>query len=192
MQDGTDDAMALVQRGGLPDALRALVQAFPRAGWSSHANFGGLVQFWMDRHLMFRRCTALLTDDAQSLLDNRIAPDKWATRLSRVGGQFVGELHGHHGIEDAHYFPALSARAPALAAGFDLLDRDHHALDAELAGFVAAANAALQAGDGARHDAVGRFATALARLDRLLDRHLTDEEDLIVPILLRDGAAGLG
>ena len=33
----------------------------------------------------------------------------------------------------------------------------------------------------------GRFADRLAGFDRFLDRHLTDEEDLIVPVILRAG-----
>jgi hypothetical protein len=32
----------------------------------------------------------------------------------------------------------------------------------------------------------------LADLERLIDRHLTDEEDLIMPVILRDGPGGLG
>ncbi|MFT6944794.1 MAG: hypothetical protein ACJAUW_001372, partial [Yoonia sp.] len=32
----------------------------------------------------------------------------------------------------------------------------------------------------------------LRKLERLLDRHLVDEEELIVPVILRFGSAGLG
>ena len=38
----------------------------------------------------------------------------------------------------------------------------------------------------------GRFHAGLLRLEGFLDRHLTDEEELIVPVILRDGEAFLG
>ena len=41
-------------------------------------------------------------------------------------------------------------------------------------------------------DGAGRFQTELAKLEGLLDRHLIDEEDLIVPVILRYGAEDLG
>ena len=40
--------------------------------------------------------------------------------------------------------------------------------------------------------AAGRFRDELAHLEQLLDRHLIDEEELIVPVILRYGSAGLG
>ena len=66
--------------------------------------------------------------------------------------------------------------------GFNLLDADHHALHALIDRFVADANAVLTAKDDpARHEAVRRFTDDLAAFDRLLTRHLTDEEDLVLP-----------
>jgi len=106
----------------------------------------------------------------------------------------VNDLHGHHQIEDGHYFPLLAARDARITRGFDILDRDHQALDGHLEAFVKAANLALsQRADRDRmQDGAGAFRAELARLDRLLDRHLNDEEELVVPVLLRDGTGGLG
>ncbi len=36
----------------------------------------------------------------------------------------LSSLHGHHHIESEAYFPAFKALEPAMAQGFDLLDRD--------------------------------------------------------------------
>ncbi len=60
--------------------------------------------------------------------------------------------------------------------------------------FVAGANGLLSVwqDDGARPGAAGRFLTVLADTDRLIDRHLVDEEDLIVPVILHHGPDGLG
>jgi hemerythrin-like domain-containing protein len=104
----------------------------------------------------------------------------------------VQELHGHHHVEDAHYFPVLSRHDPRLERGFALLDADHHALDGHLQAFVSRANAVLQADAPARHDATGAFLDGLDGFAPLLERHLTDEEDLVVPVLLRHGERGIG
>jgi hypothetical protein len=38
----------------------------------------------------------------------------------------------------------------------------------------------------------GLFQGELIKLEELLDRHLTDEEELIVPVILKYGSADLG
>lgn len=189
MPDDTD----LQTRAALPDALRTLSQAWPRANWAAHPHFDGLVRFWMDRHLMFRKLTELMQSDVQALLDGGIAPQAYAGRLSRFGGMFVNDLHMHHQIEDTHYFPKLSAAEPAFAAGFEILDRDHHAIDAHLERFVTGANAVLAKleDDAALRERTGRFEADLAVVARLLDRHLCDEEELVVPVILKHGPEGL-
>lgn len=185
--------LALDARAGLPDALRALLAEHPRPGWQADPNFGGLVSFWLDRHLQFRRLMALMREDAQGLLDRDADPRAFGARLSRLGGRFLQEIHGHHTIEDAHFFPLLTRQERSLERGFDMLERDHHDLDAHLDAFTGAANGALRALD--RPDDLrtqgGLLLASLATLDRFLDRHLVDEEDLVVPVLLRDGEAFL-
>jgi hemerythrin-like domain-containing protein len=99
----------------------------------------------------------------------------------------VQNLHGHHQIEDLHYFPVLTRREPRLARGFEILDRDHHALDALLAGFAEDANAVLQG-----RLEPGAFRERLLGFEAVLVRHLEDEEDLIVPVILKHGPGGLG
>lgn len=184
--------LALGSRAGLPDALRVLLARYPRAAWDADPGFSGTVRFWLDRHMMFRSLGDRLAADTRAALDGRIAPDRHAAALARFGGLLVNELHGHHSIEDHHYFPRLRALEPAIAAGFDLLDADHQALDGHLAAFVAAANAVLQAPEAARRDPTGAFLARIEGFAGLLERHLTDEEDLVVPVLLRHGEAGLG
>lgn len=184
-------SLALDARTGLPDALRVLVHAHPREGWAAHPHFAGLVAFWLERHMMFRRLLTHLRQEGEARLDGRLAPERHAAGLSRYGGLLVQELHGHHHIEDAHYFPVLAQKDRTIGRGFDLLDADHHTLEADLAGFADAANAALRAPGAEARDAAGACHVALTRLERLLDRHLADEEDLIVPVILKHGTAGL-
>lgn len=182
----TQDDLTLLNREGLPEALRALLADYPRAGWQTHANFAGLVEFWLDRHMMFRRLCEVLRTDAEQAVDARIDPQSHNGRLSRYGGMLVQQLHGHHQIEDAHYFPALVQRERRLERGFEILDRDHHALDGLLDRFTTAANGVLQ---GSTEP--GAFREEVLSFERFLHRHLEDEEDLIVPVILKHGTDGL-
>jgi len=193
--DEMDDltGLALDDREGLPEALRVLLAEYPREGWASHPNFRGTVQFWLERHMMFRKLAETLRTDAETAIDGGMDPRDFAARLSRFGGMFVSELHGHHQIEDMHYFPVLQRQDDRVARGFDILDRDHHAIDGHLSGFVEAANRVL--GDADRkdrfRDGAGAFHGVVGRFGGLLERHLTDEEELVVPVILRYGPDAL-
>ncbi len=176
----------LETRIGLPTNLRVLLADYPREAWEADPNFAGLVAFWLQMHLGFRSNLALMRADVEAVLDGKMEAVVWAPRLVHVGGQFVSHLHGHHHIEDDHYFPLLVARERKLAQGFEILDRDHNALDGHIAKFVSTANGALQGVD------VGKFYEHLTRLERFIERHLADEEDLIVPVILRHGERGIG
>ncbi len=180
-----DERLKLMQRAALPDALRALLQDYPREAWEAHPHFAGLVAFWLERHMMFRKLLDMLEQDAQSAVDKVLDPRQHQARIARFGGMLVNQLHGHHQIEDHHYFPVLSGLEPRLARGFEILDSDHHDLDGLLARFTDAANATLQGGEP------GAFLTEVEAFAPFLSRHLEDEEDLIVPVILRHGPGGL-
>ncbi len=180
---------ALATRPGLPDALRLLLPLYPRDGWTRHHNFDGLVAFWLDRHLSFRDLTARMAQGTQALLDRSIDPADFAATLLRLGTHFLNDLHGHHGIEDAYFFPRLTLIEPRLAQGFAMLETDHQSIDGVLHRFANAANSLLP--DPANLTHAAAFAAELAAVTALLDRHLTDEEDLIVPVILHVGPGAL-
>lgn len=187
-------AFPIETRAGLPDALRVLLNDYPRANWAEAQGFDGLIRFWLQRHLMFRRILGALDDATRDGLDRKIDAQRLGATIARHGGLLVQELHTHHMIEDAHYFPVLQKRDKRIARGFDILDADHHALDAHLNAFTETANASLSALSSGLDtvDPAARFHKALQGLSGLLDRHLEDEEDLVVPVLLRYGTGGLG
>lgn len=181
------DDLTLNHRTGLPDALRVLLEDYPRDTWPTHDNFAGLVAFWLDRHLMFRKLMATLIDDAEQAVDRRIDARTHAGKLSRYGSMLLQNLHGHHQIEDHHYFPVLGKREPILKRGFGLLDSDHHAMDGLLNRFADGANGVIQG-----KTEPGAFRADLLSFQAMLNRHLIDEEELIVPVILKHGPNGLG
>ena len=185
---------ALAERDQLPDALRVLLAEYPRDGWEADPGFNELIRFWLDRHIMFRRLLAEMRGGTEALLDRKMDAQRFATMTSRYGGMFVNGLHEHHTIEDTHFFPKLVTKDARIERGFTILEKDHHDIDAFLSGFVDRANEVIGVAD--RRDALqtsaGLFRDELDNLEALLDRHLIDEEDLIVPVILRYGAPDMG
>lgn len=185
--------LALETRTGLPDALRVLLADYPREAWEADPNFSGLIRFWLDRHLMFRRLIGTMIAETEQTLEAGMDERRYGAHLSRYGSMFVGELHGHHSVEDMHYFPVMKTLDTRVAEGFDILDRDHHAIDGHLTAFAEAANGALGriAGGQPARDDIASFLGDLKRVEGFLNRHLEDEEDLVVPVLLKYAPAGL-
>lgn len=184
--------LALEKRVGLPEALRVLLKDYPRDRWSNDPNFNGLTRFWMERHAMFRvlldriilASEAIATPDSAPGAGPNQNRDSIRVEVARYGNMLIGELHGHHRIEDLHYFPVLAKREPAIARGFEILDRDHHALAESLNTLAETLNALLAEAplsDGAQK--IERIMAFRAQLER----HLEDEEDLVVPVILRHG-----
>jgi hemerythrin-like domain-containing protein len=108
---------------------------------------------------------------------------------------FLGNLDGHHNIEDQHYFPIFAAAESRLKRGFDILDGDHHMIHEALERNAEAANEflrALETDDDTRRRAADAYAGENDRLVAMLMRHLDDEEDLIIPLILDRGDRELG
>lgn len=187
--------LALDARPGLPEDLRVLLGAYPRLIWGDHPNFGPTTRFYLDRHAMFREAMTVMTRLTDEALDGVRPSAAWGREFGRVAGFFLQQLHGHHQIEDAHYFPALLRLQPRLQRGFDILDRDHHAIHDALDRFhdrALAALTALAAAPGDPKRPMAEVRAELARMDRLLDRHLFDEEEIVIPIMLDAGEDSLG
>ena len=183
------DELKLEERDGLPDALRVLLEAFPREHWSEDT-LDELTKFWLQRHMMFRRLMGHMADDAKRLSDGAMDPDIYARHLAQLGSHFVQDLHAHHHIEDEAYFPKLIKSDPRLERGFEMLEADHQAIDLHLNAFVEAANELIRTAPDGRKALGTPFHDHLTGLQMLLHRHLTDEEDLVVPVILKHGAPG--
>lgn len=180
----------------LTDPLTTLLRRHPRAVWDAHPNLGTLARFWLDRHAMFRTLSGALQQGLDDLRAGTLQPQPFQAWFVPRLNLFLSELQGHHLIEDRHYFPVFRAAEPGLAPGFDLLDGDHVRLHTRLVDTADDARALLQAlagGDAARQsDAAAHCGEASAALIADLSRHLDDEEDLIIPLILDRGETALG
>jgi iron-sulfur cluster repair protein YtfE (RIC family) len=183
-----DDPFALDGRKGLPEHLRVLAERYPRTEWRGHPNFNDLTAFWLERHGMFRQLNDLLVDATQRRLDG--ANPRYGREMQHYTSMFLNQLHGHHQIEDQHYFPQFIPLDARLVQGFEILDRDHHALDGHIHALAATTNAVLHriaAGEDDEREARDLLA-AQTDFRKFLHRHLEDEEDLVVPVILEYGA----
>ena len=133
----------------------------------------------------------MLNSETEKRLDQKTDPTHFKAHVSKLGSMRVGELHGHHNIEDAHYFQVLAKKDTRIARGFEILDRDHHALDEILHRYIEAANTAINADLKSTRE-IGTFLEETRSLEQLLSRHLINEEELVVPVILKHGATGLG
>ena len=177
--------------GDWPAELARFLERHPRATWPN-AN-SAAAAFWLDVHDHLRRDAAGLTAASDAY---RSSPAQLAAVAEPRLRGLVAAMHGHHQIEDFHYFPTFRRAEPRLAAGFDRLEREH----ASLARRIEAAFAALRELRAAVQRsaepsapptvqlAVQRYVDAAAALCLELEGHLNDEENLVVPLLLESGA----
>ena len=117
-------------------------------------------------------------------------PREFRSWLSRHLGWSLWQLEQHHEVEDHHYFPLFRRAEPRLAPGFELLESDHGALHTAIGGVIERATAVLASetpGPDTFRSDLGRFRDAQIDLGRALIRHLDDEEDLVIPLLLERG-----
>jgi iron-sulfur cluster repair protein YtfE (RIC family) len=189
------ETLALARRSGWPADLCVLLQRYPRERWSGHANLGEMARFWLSRHAMFRELAAMIEAITGDFRAGKLPAPEFPARLVPRLQFLLSQLDVHHQIEDLHYFPIFRAADARLARGFDVLEEDHHAIHADMAATATTANELLRAlsGDAGtlarRSDA---YAAASGALIKGLIRHLDDEEDLIVPLILDRGEAALG
>jgi iron-sulfur cluster repair protein YtfE (RIC family) len=182
-------------RAGWPDELRFYLERYPRPVWPGHANLGELSRFWLQIHDGFRSLGGALKAKTTDFREGRVAAEEYRRWLGPQLQTLLSHLHGHHQIEDYQFFPLFSAAEPRLVQGFEVLERDHEHIHATIERIVETANTLLRA-PASDLDLIRRSADAYAdngdALLRQLDRHLADEEDLIIPLILDRSEAKLG
>ncbi|MBT8459628.1 MAG: hemerythrin domain-containing protein [Boseongicola sp.] len=182
-----------IRTGPLPEDQHLLLTDYPRDDWSEHPNFKRATEQWLGAHTMFRRLSALVRSDVETYLDKNHDAADYAARLGHFGNLLVANLHGHHHWEDRSYFPELAAADPRFEAGLEVLEQDHEALDGILDTFTRQANRVIklvQLDEAAAREEAANVHKGAVQIEQLLDRHLTDEENLAVPIILHHKLRG--
>lgn len=185
----------LKQRAGLPPDLAALVKKYPRSVWPSHANLGEMSQFWLQRHEMFRELGAALITQARGLKEQKTQPAEFREWFIPRFWFMLQQLNTHHQIEDGYYFPKFMQADTTLKRGFEMLESDHNVIHH---GMVKLQDTGLAFDQALNHDparilfAADDVAGALDGFIKLLLRHLEDEEDLVIPLVLDRGETTLG
>ncbi|HTV71844.1 MAG TPA: hemerythrin domain-containing protein [Rhizobiaceae bacterium] len=191
----TPEELHLERRTGLPADLRFLAERYPREDWQAHDNIHGMANMWLQRHDMFRELGGMLTGAITDYREGRSDAQQFARFFAPRLNFFLGNLDGHHNVEDQHYFPVFAEAEKRLKRGFDILDSDHHMIHEGLERNAESANGflrALQENEDKQRFAADAYADENTRLIAMLTRHLEDEEDLIIPLILERGDRGLG
>ena len=186
-----DKALTVDVRNGLPDELLELLRKYPRDQWANDARLHGLAEGWLQRHNLFRELSVLTGGMTTDLREGRTSPTTFLPLFQRRMGLLLGELDRHHHVEDDYYFPTFAAAAPKLQKGFDILDNDHgviqgaiYSLGTASRELIAALSGEVSGRDSDAPRAAERLAGEIEGFDRTLLRHLEDEEDLIIPLIL--------
>ncbi|KCV81689.1 hemerythrin HHE cation binding domain-containing protein [Actibacterium atlanticum] len=177
----------------MPKEMRVLLETYPREAWDAHPGFKEKTRHWLAAHSAFRQIAEQVRLDTEAVINKDIALDSYAGRLSYFGGNLVGSLHGHHGWEDHSYFPELSAADPRFDAGLELLEQDHADLDQVLDDITRKANRVIKLStldETQAMEEVGAVLPAAEAIEAFLERHLADEEELAVPIILHHRLRG--
>ena len=187
--------LTLADRVGWPDDLRVLYQRFPREMWEGHENLGDVTQFWLARHAMFRALVRTMARAHQSYLNQSVGADGLLKVLKPRAKLFIEQFHIHQRIEEEIFFPRFSAFDHRFAHGFDVLEADHDVLHDQLVELqlrtIKLEKALTDLTDDPR-PLVERSQCTIERMRALLQRHLLDEEELAVPMILHHGEAAFG
>lgn len=197
--DYTAPQNQLVTRSAMSDILRGGLIQLPRDAWATDPRFSGEAEFWLQIYRALLEASAELPVLCEQLM-TAIADksDDISARLARVRAlamQLTHHAHGHHHIEDHHFFPVFARAVPSLGAHLELLDGDHRILSDVLDDMETEAAALPSA-------LVGQSADTSAKLDDLIlapteqllqtagsfdllfRRHIGDEEEICIPVML--------
>ncbi len=176
------------KRTGLPSSVQETLLESTRSEWQNHPRFGGKANFFMTIHRDLLNGANQLSRGIERLLDT--SPGDIGDAVERMNllpfsRNMIGFAHHHHEIEDHGYFPQFALMYPELNRGLSLLDGDHKILDAALDDTQMALNGLNDT--AIRRDQLAALYSGSQALENILNRHIWDEEEVIIPIFLRHG-----
>ncbi|PNK60945.1 hemerythrin domain-containing protein [Psychrobacter sp. FDAARGOS_221] len=168
-----------------PDWL-FLYEKLPASEWYS-SDYAYKTSGWLNVHTNIRKRQRILRQLSEEYLMGALNWENYRSQILERIGIHVLKLHQHHSVEDRGFFPDFVSSYPQLKRGFEILEKDHVKLDALLDDLLLL-NDELAKADIEDKALAERLYQNLVTGTDFLSQHLTDEEDLVVPILgLRDG-----
>ncbi|MDO5058561.1 MAG: hemerythrin domain-containing protein [Neisseria sp.] len=163
----------------LDSGLLYLHEHAPRTSW---IDLQGAAAFWLGVHHSLRRRHTELERLGAAFLDKQTDWADYRMQTLYTAAHHLGNLHSHHHVEDNSYFPRLRRQEPKLCRGFDLLDSDHEDIEGRLKNWEKLIGE-LKVTTWENRDLAARLHQSFTDSSDCLMRHLSDEEDLVIPVL---------
>ena len=179
-----DDLFSLAPRH--PDSrLEAdwlfLYNKLPPDQWFA-ADYAYKTSGWLKVHTNIRKRQRILTQISEAYIDGEFDWAEYRSQILKRINMHILKLHQHHGVEDDGFFPEFIRMYPQLAPAFEILGHDHEYLNA-LLDKLQIQNDELAKSEGEDKALAEQLHDTLVKVTDLLQQHLTDEEDLVIPIL---------
>lgn len=158
-----------------------LYEKLPANQWYS-SDYAYKTSGWLNVHTNIRKRQRILRQLSEEYLMGALNWDNYRTQILQRISIHVLKLHQHHRVEDHGFFPEFVSSYPQLKPGFEILERDHVRLNA-LLDEMQSLNDELAKAQNEDKALADRLHVNLITGTDFLSQHLTDEEDLVVPIL---------
>ncbi len=185
------EADQLGKRNGLPDNLRELLKKYPRDTWGDDILNGNWVGYWLGRHSVFKEISLAINQSLQKILDNNISINKFLNDYVQLMNLMLKNLNSHHTVEDNYIFPKFSQKIEKFSYGLDLLENDHHLIHSSIDNVILEGNSLIKTINNNKtldiKKVVGSYKVVNDEFNKLLMAHLNDEEDLLIPLVVKHG-----
>jgi len=142
---------------------------------------------WLKVHTNIRKRQRILVQISEAYISGEFDWSEYRSQILKRINMHVLKLHQHHEVEDDGFFPEFVSMYPKLAPAFEILGHDHEYLN-ELLDKLQIQNDQLARSEIEDKALAEELHDTLVKVTDLLQQHLTDEEDLVIPILgLRQG-----
>ena len=158
-----------------------LYHQLPPKAWHD-SEYAYKTSFWLNIHADLRHSQKTLNDISALYQADELTWTAYRKHILPRMRQYIFKLHQHHHIEDTGYFPHFVRQYPQLQAGFDILAHDHMRLDTLLNDWQLL-NQTLADSEAENKALAAQLHDTIMAADVLLSQHLSDEEDLVIPIL---------
>ena len=163
-----------------------LYNKLPPEQWFA-ADYAYKTSGWLKVHTNIRKRQRILTQISDAYISGEFDWSEYRSQILKRINMHVLKLHQHHEVEDEGFFPEFVSMYPKLAPAFEILGHDHEYLN-ELLDKLQIQNDQLARSEVEDKALAEELHKTLVAVTDLLQQHLTDEEDLVIPILgLRQG-----